>query len=200
MKSQLQCLSCTSFNKKYQLQRCPVASEWGRWIYNTKQSQKTPWVRSRLQHQHKPSQPRAVPAHLLSASTRSPRCLCPVSQASYSSSIKPAFHYHFHLRLQIQKLPPLTAKRKKIEVKAQSAAKLGKVHGDIQKKSCKEAAWAMACFCPNYLWFWQTQGKYSKNNPVPSCTKNTARSSGWALNWKWWMWLTCAVIKSPSTK
>lgn len=96
----------------------------------------------------KPSRSRAVPAHLLSASIHLPRYFCPVSQTSYSSSIKPALNYHFHLRLQIQKLPPLTAK-KNIEVRAQSAAMLGKVYGDIQKKSCKETAWKTACFCPN---------------------------------------------------
>lgn len=44
--------------------------------------------------------------------------------------------YHFHLRLQIPKFTPLTAK--KIEVRAQSTAMLGKVHGDIQKNIARE--------------------------------------------------------------
>lgn len=96
----------------------------------------------RSQPRHNPSQSRAVPAHLLPASTRQPRCFCPVAQASYSSSIQPALPYRFHLRLQIQKLPPLTAKKKqtqkpkqpKPEVRAQSAATLGEPHGDIPQK------------------------------------------------------------------
>lgn len=111
-----------------------------------KQKPKT-WERRKTAHKHKPAQPRAVPAHLLSASIHSPCYFCPVFLASYSSSIKPALHYHFHLRLHIPKLTPLSAK--KIEVRAQSTAILGKVHGGIQKKSHKETAWKGACFCPN---------------------------------------------------
>lgn len=72
-----------------------------------KQKPKT-WGRGNTAH--KLAQPRAVPAHLLSTTTHSPCYFCPASQASYSSSIKPALHYHFHLRLQIPKPIPFTAK------------------------------------------------------------------------------------------